>query len=139
ADRGTVLARLRLGDADLLLRQLDGLVLDHVPHAEGLVFAGLTVDLDPHVGLAGEALLGGRRQRGLDRLEDDRLVDALLVGDGINDQQDFFAHIPSPPRGVASRSRFALSIWPRGTVISIPFSSTTTWSPRSPRRTPLIR
>ena len=40
-------------------------------------------------------LARGRGQRRLERLEDDFLVDALLVGDGIDDHQDFFVHLSS--------------------------------------------
>ena len=37
-------------------------------------------------------LAGGRSERGLERLEDDFLVDALLVRDGIDDHQNFLVH-----------------------------------------------
>ena len=63
---------------------------DHFPATIGIVFAGFTVDIDPHLDVLLVFLARCRRERGLDRLENDFAIHALLVGDGICDQQDFF-------------------------------------------------
>jgi len=39
-------------------------------------------------------LAGGGRQRSFERLEDDFLVDALLVGYRVDRHQNFFVHCP---------------------------------------------
>ena len=72
--------------------QLRRIVGEHFPAAESLVVAGLAVDGDAHVPLLAVFLARGRGQRRFERLEDDFLVDALLVRDGIDHQQDFFVH-----------------------------------------------
>src|SRR5581483_2271201 len=57
---------------------------DHFPAAESFVVAALAVDADADIRLlAGIALLGGGRQRGLDRLEDHLARHAFFIGDGV--------------------------------------------------------
>ncbi len=69
-----------------------GIVGEHFPAAEGVVVAALAVDGDAHVPFFAVFLAGGRGQRRLERFEDHFLVDALLVGDGIDHHQDFLVH-----------------------------------------------
>src|SRR6185312_3612015 len=59
---------------------------------EGIVLAGLAVDGHARVDVAAVLLAGGGRKRRFQRLEDHVLVHALLVGDGIDDQQYLFVH-----------------------------------------------
>ncbi len=68
------------------------IVGEHLPAAEGLVVAGLAIDGDAHVPQLAVLAARGGRERGFERLEDDFLVDALLVRDGIDHQQDFLVH-----------------------------------------------
>jgi hypothetical protein len=56
-----------IGDGDLVRRLLVLLVGHDGPAAERVVFARLAVDLDAHVDLVLEALLGRRRERHLER------------------------------------------------------------------------
>ena len=74
--------------------ELAGVVGEDLPATEGLVLAGLAVDGDAHIPLLAVLLARGRGQRRFQRLEDDFLVDALLVGDGVHDHHDLFAHRP---------------------------------------------
>ena len=89
----------RVLEAQLALRNLELLrvVGEHLPAAEGLVVAALAVDGDARRPFLAVALAGSGRQRGFERLEDDFLVDALLVRDGIHDHQDFLVHVALPP------------------------------------------
>ena len=59
--------------------------LDDFPAPVGIVIAATAVDVDPYVDVLLVLLARRRRQRGLDRLENDFAVDTLLVGDGIRD------------------------------------------------------
>ena len=79
--------QLALGDLELL-----GVVGEHLPAAEGLVVAALAIDGDARIPLLAVLLAGGGRERSLERLEDHFLVDALLVGDGIDHHQNFLVH-----------------------------------------------
>src|SRR5690606_33569026 len=99
----------RVHQAQLAVRGLHlGVVGDHLHPAEGLVAAVLAVDGDPHQHvLVGVALLGGGGQRGLDGLEDHRFGHALFVGNRVNDQQQFLAHLVTPP----SRARRPPACW----------------------------
>ena len=72
--------------------ELGGIVGEHLPATEGVVVAGLAVDGDAHVPFLAMLLARGRCERRFQRFEDDFLVDALLVGDGIDDHQNFFVH-----------------------------------------------
>ena len=94
ADLGLRIDLVRVLEAQLALRHLElrGVVGEHLPAAEGLVVAALAVDGDAHVPLLAVLLAGSRGQRRLERLEDHFLVDALLVGDGIDHHQDFLVH-----------------------------------------------
>ena len=80
-------AQLTLGHLQLL-----GVVGKYLPAAEGLVVAALAVDRDARVPLLAVLLAGRGRQRRFERLEDDFLIDALLVGDGIDHHQYFLVH-----------------------------------------------
>ena len=94
ADLGVGALVDRVHQADLPVRRLHlDVVGDDFPAAEGLVFAGLAIDghADVRV-LVRIALLGRRGQRRFHRLENDVARDALLVGDRIHHQQQFFAH-----------------------------------------------
>ncbi len=83
---------LRLGQADLLLGVLDGVVGHHQPAAEGLELARLAIDFDAHVGLFVHLLLGGRGQRQFERREHDVLGHVLFARQRIHQQQQFSAH-----------------------------------------------
>ena len=85
-------AQLALGNLEL-----GGVVGEHLPAAERVVAAGLAVDRDAHVQLLAVLLAGRGRQRRFERIEDDFLVDALLVGDGIDRHQNFFVHALKTP------------------------------------------
>ena len=96
-----VTARLRIRrhvervlEPQLLLRELElgRIVGEHLPAPERVVVAGLAVDRDADVDVLAVLLARGGRERCLERLEDDLLVDALLVGDGVDDHQDLFVH-----------------------------------------------
>src|SRR5690606_13355148 len=85
----------RVHQADLAVGRLHHSVVGHhFPAAEGLVAAVLGVDLDAgyHV-LVDVALLGRCGQGGLEGFQDHRLGDALLMGDRVDDQQQFLAHL----------------------------------------------
>ena len=84
----------RILEAQLALGHLEfvGVIGKHLPAAEGVVVAALAVDRDARVPLLAVLLAGRRGQRRLERLEDHFLIDALLVGDGIDDHQYFFIH-----------------------------------------------
>ena len=84
-DVGHLLARLL--ERELTIGRLQHLVGHDVPAAEGAVVAVVAVDLDPHLDVLLEALLGRRRQRLLERSEDDVLVDVLLPCQGIDQKQ----------------------------------------------------
>ena len=94
ADFGFLVDVERVFEAQLALRHfhLRGIVGKHLPAAERVVVAGLAVDGDAHVPFFAVFLARGRSQRRLERVEDDFLVDALLVRDGIDNQQNFFVH-----------------------------------------------
>src|SRR5690606_31411095 len=56
------------------------------------------------------ALLRGRRQRRLDRVEDHFPRYALLVGNRINDQQQFLAHLDYSARDGLSAAGFLVDL-----------------------------
>ncbi len=89
----------RVHQADLVGRILHlAVVRDDFPATEGLVVAGVTVDLDADVRVfIGVALLGGRGQRRFHGFENDFARHALLVGDRVDYQQKFFAHLALLP------------------------------------------
>ena len=62
------------------------IVRDHFPTAEGLVIPRAAIDGDPHVDLLKRTFLGGRGQRGLQSLENNFFLDALLVGNRVHHQ-----------------------------------------------------
>jgi hypothetical protein len=62
-----------------------------------VVAAGLAVDRHAHVQLLAVLLAGRGRERRLERIEDDFLVDALLVGNRIDRHQNFFVHSLKTP------------------------------------------
>ena len=74
--------------------ELGGVVGEHLPAAERVVAAGLAVDRHAHVQLLAVLLARRRRERRLERVEYDFLVDALLVGNRIDRHQNFFVHSP---------------------------------------------
>jgi len=84
---------------------------DHFPAAEGFVVTALMIDGDADVGLfLGIALLGGRRQRRLERTENHIIRHRLLGGHGFHDHQQVAIHfICSIEAGSAASS---LSIFP---------------------------
>src|SRR6185437_1316288 len=94
---------VRVVQAQLALRGLElrRVVGKHLPAAKSLVIAALAVDGDARIPLFAVLLAGSRGQSRLERLENHFLVDALLVGDGIDDHQDFLVHYCylSPARG----------------------------------------
>jgi hypothetical protein len=81
-------------EPQLLFRELElgRIVREHLPAAERVVVAGLAVDRDADVVVLAVFLARSRSERCLERFEDDLLVDALLVGDGVHDHQDLFVH-----------------------------------------------
>ncbi len=79
---GIILARI--GQTDLLGGNLDLFVIQHQPAAKGLVFAGLAVDLDAHVGFVVDTLLGRGSERKLEGIKHDVLVDVLFPCQGID-------------------------------------------------------
>ena len=87
----------RVLEAQFLVREFEfgRVVGEHLPAAVRVVVARLAVDGDAHVDLLAVFLARSRRERCFERLEDDFLVDALLVGDGIHDHQDLFVHLGS--------------------------------------------
>ena len=96
---------------DFLVGQLQaGLVGHDVPAAEGLVVAAVAVDRDADVHVAAVQLLGGLRQRGLDRAEDHVAFDVLLARDRIHQHQQFAIHCLRPP---------SVSSW-RAAVVAAP-------------------
>src|SRR5690606_8173465 len=87
----------RIHQADLPVGGFHHHVVGHdLPAAEGLVAAVPRVDRHArqHV-LVEVALLGRGGEGGLEGLQDHRLRHALFVGDRINDQQQFLAHLLS--------------------------------------------
>jgi hypothetical protein len=95
-----VVTHLDLGDAVQRIRQhlfgigvlQAGFVRHHQPAAEGFIVAGVAVDRHADVDLAAMQLLGGLRQRGLDRAEHHIPVHALLARDGVHQHQHFAVH-----------------------------------------------
>ena len=85
-------------------------VRKHLPAAERVVAAGLAVDRDAHVELLAVLFAGRGCQRGFERVEDNFLVDALLVGNRVDGHQNFFVHNPSTPRSLRPQSRLLNSI-----------------------------
>jgi hypothetical protein len=88
---------------------------DHLPAAEGGIVARYAVDGHAHVDVTTVLLARSGCQRQLDGLENDRLLDALLMRDGVDDHQDFFAHSPDSPacprsdRGSPTRRAWSIS------------------------------
>ena len=76
---------LRVVEADLVRRVLDG--LDHQHVARQPQFAGLGIDLGVDVGLGAVARPRRLGDRVLHRGDDDRAVDRLLAGDRVGDLQ----------------------------------------------------
>jgi hypothetical protein len=103
----------RVLEAQLAIRrlQLGGVIGKHLPAAERVVITGPAVDRDAHVPFLAVLLARGRSQRRLERLEDDFLVDALLVRDGIDHHQDLFVHRLFP-RGFGLRHSGARRVLP---------------------------
>src|SRR5262249_1714474 len=114
--------------AQLALRHLElgRVVREYFPAAEGFVVAALAVDGDAHVPLFAVLLARGRRQRRLERFEDHFLLDALLVGDGIDHHQDFLVHGASLALPMSANGTLTIC---RSTSISIPASATWRSSP----------
>ena len=85
----------RIVHAQLALRHLElaGVVRKHLPAAKRVVAAGLAIDRNAHVELLAVLLAGRGRQRRLERIEDDFLIDTLLVGNGVHRHQNFFVHV----------------------------------------------
>ena len=97
ADLGLRIDVDRVLEAQLARRLLELLrvVGEHLPAPERLVFAGRAIDRDAHLDVVAVALARRGRERGLDRLEDHVLLDALLVRDRVDDHQNLFAHVAS--------------------------------------------
>jgi hypothetical protein len=85
----------RVFEAQLALRRFHfaRVVGEHLPAAERVVVTRLAVDRNAHFPVFAVLLARGRRQRRLERAEDDFLVDALLVRNCVDHQQDFFVHL----------------------------------------------
>ena len=82
-----------VGDRELVRGLLVLLVGHDRPAAERLVVAGLAVDRHARVDLVREALLGRRRERRLERREDDVLRHVLLARERVHQQQQFAVHL----------------------------------------------
>ena len=81
-----------VGDRELVRRLLVLLVGHDRPAPERLVVAGLAVDRHARVDLVGEALLGRRGERRLERREHDFLRHVLLARKRVDQQQQFAVH-----------------------------------------------
>src|SRR5204863_487806 len=68
---------------------------DHLPPRETVACAALAVDRPACAPLLAALLAGRGAERGFECLEDHVLVDALLVGYGIDPHQNFFVHCPT--------------------------------------------
>jgi hypothetical protein len=69
------------------------IVGEDLPATERVVVAGLAIDRDAYIPFLAVFLAGSRRQRRLERVENDFLVDAFLVRYRVNNEQDFFIHL----------------------------------------------
>ncbi len=99
------LALFRLGERNLTIFAEVLFVLDHDPATESIVLAGAAINLDANTDvLTFETLARRAGQRRFDSLENDVSGHALLVGDGVNDQQYLFAHAYASPK-----NRFLIS------------------------------
>jgi hypothetical protein len=77
----------------LAIRRLDlGIVGQDFPATEGLVLAGLAVDLDAHLRVLGEPLLGGVGQSRLQGAEHHFRFHILLTRQGVSQHQHFPTH-----------------------------------------------
>ena len=94
-------------EAQLLVRELEfgRVVGKDLPALERVVVTRLAVDRNAHVDFFAVLLARGGRERGFECLEDDVLLDALLVRDGIHDHQDLFVHRSSSSESSAVRKR----------------------------------
>src|SRR5690606_1545074 len=72
--------------------ELGRIVREYFPAAPGIVIARLAIDGNTHVDAFAVTLARGGCERRFERLENDLLVDALLVGDCVNDHQNLFVH-----------------------------------------------
>src|SRR5262245_9877374 len=128
---------LCFGQRDLLRGNLDRVVSDHLPAPERFVLAGVAVDRDAHVDVLGEALLGRRADRLLERAEHRVLVDVLLARQGIDEDQQFALHWPGVSYSFGtSRARSRLT---NASETSAPSTSRSKPSSVAPRRTPTNR
>jgi hypothetical protein len=132
-DLDVAVLRLRLGQRDLLGRDLDRVVGHHLPAPERLVLAGVAVDGDAHVDVVGEALLGRRADRLLERAEHHVLVDVLLARERVDQEQQFPAHCFPLQSFGTRRARSRLT---SANEISAPSTSRSTSSALAPRTTP---
>src|ERR1700733_6306744 len=84
----------RILEPELVLGHLEllGVVGENLPAAEGLVVAALAIDDHARIPFLVVLLARSRGKPPLERLEDHFLVDALLVGDGIDHHQNLFVH-----------------------------------------------
>src|SRR6185437_8110988 len=107
ADLGLRVELVRILHAQLPLRRLElrRVVRKHLPTAKRLVVPALAVDGHAGIPLLAVLLAGSRSQSRFERLEDYLLVDAFLVGDCIDDHQDFLVHY-------CHLSPASLSAWP---------------------------
>ena len=87
ADAGVLLQLLTLLQIDLLEMILD--LFDHLDHAPQLQIAGLHVELRTDVVLGTVARARSALDRFLERFDDDRLVDHLLLRHRIGDCEQF--------------------------------------------------
>src|SRR5687768_9629226 len=135
ADLGLRVHVLRIVEAQFALGELElgRVVGEDLPATERAVFAGLPVDLDPHVDVV--AVLAPRRgrERGLERLEDDLARDALLVGDGLDDFQDLLVHDQPTNRALLMPARGSFHTFPSTSIVTSP-PSTVPSRPRNLRR-----
>ena len=134
-ERERRIALERVGDRDLARRLLVLLVGHDRPAPERLVVAGLAVDLDARLDVVGILLLGRRRERRLERGEDDVLGDVLLARQRVHQQQQFaishhFLHSIFGTSRARPMSAKATDSMPVGV-------STSTLSPSIPRSVPL--
>src|SRR5690606_3748557 len=89
-----------LGDVEGILEpqlaigklELRRIVREYLPASPRIVVAGLAIDGDAHVNAFAMTLTRGGSKRGLERFENDLLVDAFLVGNRVHDHQNLFVH-----------------------------------------------
>jgi hypothetical protein len=88
ADLGFRIQVERVLEPQLASRLLDlaRIVGEYLPAAKRLVAATGPVDSDAHLDVVAVAFPRGRRERRLDRFENDRLLDTFFVRDRVNNQ-----------------------------------------------------